>query len=130
MNKIINKPITTLKIRLPEYKSPRLKWRKAIHDELLKTNFVYPSVQLKLELLITLYLPESDLKKHDVDNRLKDIMDALQGRIGGSKRNTSYKQIIQNDNRIYRVTITKQEPPKQSRGLGHLTVRKYKGVKS
>jgi Holliday junction resolvase RusA-like endonuclease len=126
----MTKTVTTLKIRLPEYQSPRMKWRKAIHDELLKKNFVYPTAKLKLELLIKLYLPGSDLKKHDVDNRLKDIMDALQGRIGGSKRNTSYKQIIQNDNLIYRVTITKQEPPKQSRGLGHLTVRKYKGVKS
>ena len=103
-----------------------MKWRKAIHDELLKKNIVYPSTKLKLELIITLYLPESDLKKHDVDNRLKDIMDALQGRIGGSKRNTAYKQIIQNDNLIYKVTITKQGPPKQSRGMGHLIVRKYK----
>jgi Holliday junction resolvase RusA-like endonuclease len=122
----MTKPVTTLKIRLPEYKPTRLQWRKAIHAELLKTNLVYPPTQLKLELLITLYLPKSDLKKHDVDNRLKDIMDALQGRIGGSKKTTAYKQIIQNDNVVYRVTITKQEPPKQSHGMGHLIVRKYK----
>jgi Holliday junction resolvase RusA-like endonuclease len=123
----MKKPTTTLKIRLPEYKAPRMKWRKAIHNELLKKDIIYPATKLKLELLITLYLPESDLKKHDVDNRLKDIMDALQGRIGGTKRATAYKQIIQNDNVIYRVTIAKEEPPKQSRGLGHLIVRKYKG---
>jgi hypothetical protein len=121
------KPITTLKIRLPEYRPTRLQWRKAIHNELLKKNIIYPSHKLQLELVIKLYLPKSDLKKHDVDNRLKDIMDALQGRIGGSKSITKYKKIVQNDNLIYKVTIVKEEPPKQSHGLGHLIVRKYKG---
>ena len=63
---------------------------------------------------------------HDVDNRLKDIMDALQGRAGGPKNRKPLIPTITNDNQIYRVIIEKLAPPKQSHGLGHLTIRKYR----
>lgn len=63
---------------------------------------------------------------HDIDNRLKDIMDALQGRAGGPKSRKALTPIITNHNQIYRVIIEKSAPPKQSHGLGHLTIRKYR----
>ena len=37
----------------------------------------------RLELNIRLYLPAPTLAWHDVDNQLKDVMDALQGRAEG-----------------------------------------------
>jgi hypothetical protein len=80
----------------------------------------------KLELEIRLYLIGAALSMHDVDNRLKDIMDALQGRAGGPKNRKPLIPIITNDNQIYRVIIEKLAPPKQSHGLGHLTIRKYR----
>lgn len=80
----------------------------------------------KIELLIILYLGENEIAFHDVDNRLKDIMDALQERMGGSKKIHKFKRIIPNDKQIYKVTIEKRTPPKQSPGLGHLLIRKYK----
>jgi len=53
---------------------------------------------------------------------LKDIHDALQGRVGGSKALRRLKPIILNDRQVYRVTITKSVPPKQSLGLGHVSI--------
>jgi hypothetical protein len=61
-----------------------------------------------------------------VDNRLKDIMDALQGRLGAPKAVRRKAPIIINDYQIWRVVIEKGEPPPQSRGLGHLTIRPYR----
>jgi len=68
---------------------------------------------------------DARLAIHDLDNRLKDIMDALQGRAGGSKAQPTLSPVIPNDRQIYRVIIEKKEPPQQSRGLGHLIIRKY-----
>ena len=62
------------------------------------------------------------LEIHDVDNRLKDILDALQGRAGGSQAIRKLQPIILNDRQIYYVTITKSVPPKKSLGLGHVAV--------
>ncbi len=116
------------KVRLPEYVSPRLKWRKLIYDVVMK-KFEESGISYtkndKLELNVTLYLNNPGILSHDVDNRLKDIMDALQGRIGGSKKIQKFRPLIPNDNQIYRVIMEKLLPPRQSHGLGHLVIRKY-----
>jgi len=88
--------------------------------------FYHPSD--KLELNVRLYLEGTALSSHDVDNRLKDIMDALQGRAGGSKEISRWSPIIPNDKQIYRVTIEKALPPKQSKGLGHLVITRHKDI--
>jgi hypothetical protein len=36
------------------------------------------------------------------------------------------ERLIPNDRQIYKVTIEKKRPPRQSHGLGHLQIRKYK----
>jgi len=82
----------------------------------------------KLELKIKLYLDNKAISFHDVDNRLKDIMDALQGRTGGSKKLRTLSPIIPNDKQIYRVTIEKALSPKQSKGMGHLVITRYKNI--
>jgi len=73
-----------------------------------------------------IYMGDIELRFHDLDNRLKDIMDALQGRVGGSRIAQLRKPIIQNDHQIFRVVIEKRLPPGQSHGLGHLILKKYK----
>jgi hypothetical protein len=118
-----------LYIRIPEYQWPRNLWRQRLHSIIASAAtksgvFYHPSD--KLELNVRLYLEGLALSSHDVDNRLKDIMDALQGRAGGSKKNRRWTSIIPNDNRIYRVTIEKALAPKQSRGLGHVLITKHK----
>jgi hypothetical protein len=118
----------TVKLRIPPYSPPRTEWRHSLHLDLMKAcrenKIRYRSTD-KLELDVVLYLGAHQLGVHDVDNRLKDIMDALPGRAGGSKATRTLTPIIANDSQIYKVTIEKKPPPKQSRGLGHLVIRKY-----
>ena len=82
----------------------------------------------KLELKVKLYIDGAAISFHDVDNRLKDIMDALQGRAGGSKKLRTLSPIIPNDKQIYRVTIEKALPPKQSKGMGHLVITRHQDI--
>ena len=84
-----------------------------------KQGVSYPE-DAKLSVEVRLYLHGRALEIHDVDNRLKDILDALQGRMGGSKAVRKLVPIIHNDRQVYRVVITKSLPPKQSLGLGHV----------
>ena len=121
------------RFRLPKYVSPRARWRRLIHEaaeRALADAGVEYEPHDKLELDVTLYLAEPSLRMHDVDNRLKDIMDALQGRVAGSgKEKPALRPLIQNDSQVYRVIIEKSVPPQQSHGLGHVTVRRYEPKK-
>lgn len=119
------KPKQKLKFRLPEYVSPRNTWRRRIYEAALdavkKQGVSYPE-DAKLAVEVKLYLRGRALEIHDVDNRLKDILDALQGRMGGSKAVRRLVPIIHNDRQVFRVVITKSLPPKQSLGLGHVRI--------
>lgn len=119
----------SLRVRIPPYRHPRNAWRESIHAEVVtvaESRGVAYLPEDKLELIITLYLDDTGLKFHDVDNRLKDIMDALQGRAGGPKSERHLNPIIPNDHQIFRVIIEKMLPPGQSHGMGHLVIRKYR----
>lgn len=119
----------TLRVRIPPYQYPRTAWRRSLHAELdaeaMKRGVAYGPKD-KLELIVVLYLDAVRLDFHDVDNRLKDIMDALQGRAGGPKSKRTLRAIVPNDHQIWRVLIEKRLPPGQSHGMGHLVVRKYR----
>ena len=121
---------TKLTIRIPRYEPPRNAWRHKIHRiaslEAERIEVSYRPSD-KLELQVRLYLKEGPLFSHDLDNRLKDIMDALQGRAGGSKKVRTLSAIIPNDRQVFRIVIEKSLPPKQSKGFGHLLVTKYRG---
>ena len=61
----------------------------------------------------------------DVDKRLKDVMDALQGKVGGNGPGKGLlRPLIDNDVQIYRATIEKMVPPGQAHVRGHLIIRK------
>lgn len=118
-----------LTLRIPPYKRPRHAWRKALHKAVLDVQRKSPvtySKNDKLEVEVRLYMNDLALHFHDIDNRLKDILDALQGRAGGSKKIRRLAPIIPNDSQIYRVMIEKCRPPWQSKGFGHLTIRRYR----
>ena len=78
---------------------------------------------------VRLYMSDVRLRFHDVDNRLKDILDALQGRAGGPKAERRLRALVPNDHQIWRVSIEKSLPPRQSRGMGHLVIRKYRAIR-
>ena len=108
-----------LTIRIPPYEHPRNSWRKKLHRivaERQRKSPVRYSEEDRLEVTVRLYLSGSVLGVHDVDNRLKDILDALQGRAGGSKAVRTIEAIIPNDRQVYRVIIEKTDPSYQSKG--------------
>ena len=117
-----------LTLRIPPYETPRNAWRKRLHQVVLKRQRKSPvryTEKDKLEVEVRLYIKGTGLTMHDVDNRLKDILDALQGRAGGPKKRRTLEPIIPNDRQIYRVIMEKGLPPWQSKGFGHLTIRKF-----
>jgi Holliday junction resolvase RusA-like endonuclease len=98
--------------------------------EAIRTAGVGYSAEDRLELDVRIYLTKPALVMHDVDNRLKDIMDALQGHVQGTgKKGRALPALIPNDNQIFRVIVEKQAPSKQSHGQGHVTIRAYKPKK-
>lgn len=120
-----------LTIRLPEYIAPRNEWRRLIQWRFLdaqKRRGVAYTASDRLEVRIRLYFRDKALFTHDVDNRVKDICDALQGRVGGPKRVRPMNPVVPNDNQIWRISAEKNPAPRQSRGLGHVTVRRYRSA--
>jgi len=118
-----------IKIRLPEYSFPRNKWRKKIYNDVLKKLHERGERKIefgKIELKVVLYFSKSKIKFVDVDNRLKDVMDSLQAKWGSTIVKENVAPLITNDNIIYKVTVEKKIPPKQSKGLGHLIIQRMK----
>ena len=115
-----------IQFRIPPYKTPRNAWREMILEAARERlgNVAYERTD-KLEIEVGLYFKTGALSFHDVDNRLKDVLDALQDRAGGSKADHRLVPIIPNDSQIYRVVVEKREPPWQSSGYGHVTIRRF-----
>ena len=104
----------TIQCKLPTYKRPRGQWRKEILANVMKAadGVTYDKAD-ELEVVVLLYLSQGKrLAIHDVDNRLKDVLDALQGRFGASRTSDVGQRLIENDNQIFRVLIEKQKIPK------------------
>jgi hypothetical protein len=116
-----------LKMSLPPYAPPRNTWRRQIHaaafEAKMQRNVTY-SEDDRLEVHVVLGLTASEALIHDVDNRLKDILDALQGRAGGAKNVQFLERIIPNDRQVYRVSVEKS-PRRDAKGpSGRVIVRK------
>jgi len=75
----------------------------------MKDKGIKDTADLKLELHIILYLTEPHIRFHDVDNRLKYIMDSLHGRMGENKKKQLFERLIPNDRQIYKVAIEKSD---------------------
>jgi len=118
-----------LKVKLPPYETPRNAWRKKIHSAVarsMETANVKYSKDDRLVLEIELYMTERMLGFHDVDNRLKDVLDALQGRMGGPKNIHEHAKLIPNDRQIFQVVIQKVVVPNGSTEGGRLTIRRMR----
>ena len=119
-----------MKVRLPPYVSPPTLWRRDLHTAIaaaMEKAGIRFTEEDRIALEVRLYLPKNELRAQDVDNRLKDVMDALQGRVGGTKsKRAPVSPLIPNDNQVYSARIEKSLPPKQSHGRGHLVIRTMK----
>jgi Holliday junction resolvase RusA-like endonuclease len=81
----------------------------------------------KLEVQIRFHLQGRKLTILDLDNRLKDVGDALQ-RFIYDKGAGGLKPIIPNDNQIYRLVAEKRLPSKSDlEPLSTITIRRYAG---
>ncbi len=118
-----------LKVSLPPYETPRNAWRKKIHKNVALAmhagNVTYsPGDRFAVE--IELHMDEGMLGFHDVDNRLKDVLDALQGRMGGPKKLHRHTRLINNDRQVFQVSISKVLVPAGSKGGGLLKIRRIR----
>ena len=118
-------------VHLPRYQRERAQWRKDILDRVLERKHeraVHYDEKDTFEVTVLLYLGTKKKQKrfsiHDVDNRLKDILDALQGRLGRSK---SKQRLIEDDNKVLRVVIEKRLAPKNPniKSGGWLKIRPF-----
>lgn len=124
----------TIRTLLPTYQKDRQRWRKQIlsnvREEAKRRGVQYEGDDL-LEVEVLLYLTRGKRHDiHDVDNRLKDILDALQGRFRGYASNKE-PRLIANDNKICRAVIEKRATPKVFKNKtkdtgGQLTIRAFK----
>jgi len=113
---------------VPGYERNRYQWRRRILANIIraakKAGVKYDDNHT-FEVVVLLYLKKGKRYDiHDVDNRLKDILDALQGRFGGVQ---SKHRLIENDRQVCRVIIEKQTIPKSlsDNAGGRLLVRPY-----
>jgi len=121
----------TISTVLPEYQRDRNQWRRKILDLVLKARRkagVSYGPDDRFEVVVLLYLKKGKRHDiHDVDNRLKDILDALQGRFGGPKSFHGKSRLIDNDRQVSRVVMEKQVIPKSlgADAGGRLLIRRY-----
>ena len=117
-------------VALPAYLTPRNAWRRAIHRaaaaEFAAANLRF-SEQDRIGIVVELEMTEGMLRFHDVDNRLKDVLDALQGRVGGSKRVRALPALIPNDKQIFKAAVEKRLARDGFSGGGRLQVWRLDG---
>jgi Holliday junction resolvase RusA-like endonuclease len=117
-----------LSVRIPNFETDALAWRRAIYAAIAKAqeggNVQY-SEDDKLDIEILFYLENPKLTILDLDNRAKNVLDALQGFMR-DKGKGGLRRIIPNDNQIYRLTVEKRLPPKANlAALSKIVIRKY-----
>jgi Holliday junction resolvase RusA-like endonuclease len=117
-----------LSVRIPNFMTDGRAWRRSLHAAIIEQNrrHVQYAASDKLEVEICFYLKNPKLTILDLDNRLKDVFDALQGFVGEKGKTGELKRIIPNDNQIYRVIAEKRLAPKSNReALSTIVIRRY-----
>lgn len=92
-----------LSVRIPNFMKDAAAWRRAINaaiDQVQDRTNVRYSPTDKLEVEICFHLRNPKLTILDLDNRLKDVFDALLGFVGDKGKSGELRSIIPNDNQI------------------------------
>ncbi|HXD30766.1 MAG TPA: hypothetical protein VN643_06605 [Pyrinomonadaceae bacterium] len=120
--------------RIKNYLVDEVTWKHAIYNAVTKAQReagVTYSDNDKLEVEICFHLTGFKLTKLDIDNRLKQVGDALQGFINDKGRLSNgrrRKPIVPNDNQIYRWSAEKRLPSKHDPNApSTITIRAYSG---
>lgn len=119
-----------LTAKIPNYAADGAAWKRAIYDAVAKAKRrakVHYLPDDKLEVQIRFHLEGHKLTTLDLDNRLKQVGDALQGFIN-DKGASGLEPIIPNDNQIYRLVAEKRLAPKVNcDALSTIIIRLYSG---
>ncbi len=115
-------------VQLPAYARPRNEWRRRVHavvlDELARRGVGYQDAD-RLELRLALALDGRPLSMHAIDERVKDVVDALGGRIAGPRSERRIAPIV-GDGQIGRIVLEKATRRARGRALGELTITRYR----
>jgi hypothetical protein len=118
----------TISATLPAYAPPRNEWRRRVHAAVLEAQ-TFRGVGYResdrLELRIALFLGGRALDVHDLDERVKDVVDALAGRIAGRRSRRRIAPIVGND-QIRRIVLEKDTRAPRGRPVGLLTIARYR----
>ena len=80
----------------------------------------------QLEVRVTLFLRERPLDVHDIDERVKDVIDALEGRIAGPRSRRRIAPIIPSPAQIQRIVLEKAATRGRRGALGELAISRYR----
>lgn len=118
----------TITATLPAYAPPRNEWRRRVHAAVLEAQ-TFRGVGYResdrLELRVSLFLGVRALDVHESDERVKDIVDALEGRIAGRRSRRRIAPIV-TGGQILRITIEKDARVPRGRPLGMLTLARFR----
>ena len=79
-----------------------------------------------LEVRISLALGDRALDIHEIDERVKDVIDALEGRIAGPRSRRRIAPIIPSSEQIRRIVLEKEPRRGRRRALGELAISRYR----
>ena len=119
----------TISAVLPGYAAPSNEWRRRVHSAVLDAQTsrgVGYRESDRLELRIALFLGQRALDIHEIDERVKDILDALGGRIAGPRSRRRIAPIVPLPDQIRRIILEKDTRSLRGRPLGQLTIARYR----
>lgn len=115
-------------VQLPGYARPRNEWRRRVHavvlEALTRRGVGYQEAD-RLELRLELALDARPLDVHAIDERVKDVIDALGGRIAGPRSRRRIAPIVA-DEQIARIVLEKAPRRGRGRSLGELAISRYR----
>jgi hypothetical protein len=118
----------TISATLPPYAPPRNEWRRRVHAAVLEAQTgrgVGYRESDQLELRVSIFLGARSLDVHEVDERVKDIVDSLDGRIAGRRSRRRIAPIV-SGGQIRRVILERDQRTLRGRPFGVLTISRYR----
>jgi Holliday junction resolvase RusA-like endonuclease len=128
MKLIVQLPAYPAKATTKGVAKPGMAWRRRVYEAIRKAVedanvSTYPAKSL-VDCRLRIALGAARLDLQDVDNLLKHVFDAMQGRLGGPKAKKRGWHLVPNDFQIRRVTVEKVAAPARKYG-SRLTVSRY-----
>ncbi len=123
----------SITVALPGYTRPRNEWRRRVHASVLdaqtRRGVGYRDAD-RVEVRITLFLGERPLDLHEIEERVKDVIDALEGRIAGPRSRRRIAPIIPSPDQIQRIVLERSGGRGRRGALGELAISRYRARRS